>query len=126
MLIRRPNDIRPSEITPESVFLNRRAAVAALLGAGAATALPRANAADAAPPPNPTLVYTKNARYTVANDSPNTWSEITGYNNFYEFGTEKTDPARNAFSLKPKPWTCLLYTSPSPRDRQKSRMPSSA
>jgi sulfoxide reductase catalytic subunit YedY len=105
MLIRRPNDIRPSEITPESVFLNRRAAVAALLGAGAATALPRAEAADAAAPPAPTLVYAKNPRYTVANDSPNPWGEITGYNNYYEFGTDKADPARNAGSLRPKPWT---------------------
>ncbi len=111
MLIRRPDDIRPSEITPESVFLNRRKAVAALLGIGAAGALPRAlattRAANAAPPA-PNLVYTKNPRYTVANDTPNSWEEITTYNNFYEFGADKSDPARNAGSLRPKPWTVVV------------------
>jgi sulfoxide reductase catalytic subunit YedY len=105
MLIKRPDDIRPSEITPESMFLNRRAAVAALVGAGMASALPRAEAAEAAPPPSPNMVYTKNARYVVANDTPNAWSDITGYNNYYELGLDKTDPARNAGYLKPKPWT---------------------
>ncbi len=108
MLIRRPDDIRPSEITPESAFLNRRATLAALFGAGAATALPRAFAAEGATPaapPAPNLTYTKNARYTVPNDTPNSWAEVTGYNNFYEFGTDKTDPARNAGTLRAKPWS---------------------
>ena len=104
MLIRRPDDIKPSEITPEAVFLNRRTLVAALLGAGATAALPRmAAAADG--PPAPNLVFSRNARYSVAGDSPNTWAEITGYNNYYEFGTDKADPARNAGTLRPKPWT---------------------
>ena len=41
----------------------------------------------------------------MANDTPNSWAEITTYNNFYEFGADKSDPARNAGSLRPKPWT---------------------
>jgi sulfoxide reductase catalytic subunit YedY len=100
MLIRRGNDIKPSEITPEAVFMNRRVALAALLGAGASAALPAAD--STAPAPN--LVYSKNSRYTVA-DTPNTYQEITGYNNFYEFGTDKADPAANAGTLQTHPWT---------------------
>jgi sulfoxide reductase catalytic subunit YedY len=103
MLIKRPADIRPSEITPEARFLDRRTTVAALLGAGLVSAFPRARAADAAAPPAPNMVYQKNPRYVV--EGPNSWAEITGYNNFYELGTDKTDPARNAGYLKPKPWT---------------------
>ncbi len=41
-------------------------------------------------------------------DDPNTWEEITTYNNFYEFGTGKDDPARNAGSLKTEPWTVTV------------------
>jgi len=101
MLIKRPADIRPSEITPEARFLDRRTTVAALLGAGLVSACARA--ADAAAPPAPNMVFQKNPRYVV--EGPNTWDEITGYNNFYELGTDKTDPKRNAAYLKPKPWT---------------------
>ncbi len=101
MLIRRGTDIKPSEITPESAFMNRRGALAALLGAGATAALPAAQPA-AAPAPN--LTYTKNPRYTVP-DPINTYQEITGYNNFVEFGTDKADPAANAGSLHTHPWS---------------------
>jgi methionine sulfoxide reductase catalytic subunit len=101
MLIRRGTDIKPSEITPESAFMNRRVALAALLGAGATAALPAAQPA-AAPAPN--LTYTKNPRYTVP-DPINTYQEITGYNNFVEFGTDKADPAANAGSLRTHPWS---------------------
>jgi sulfoxide reductase catalytic subunit YedY len=102
MLIRRPADIAPSEITPESVFLDRRAVVAGLLGAGAATALPGIASATAAA--LPALKYQANPAYVVA-DKSNTYEEISGYNNFYEFGTDKADPAANAGSLRPKPWS---------------------
>jgi methionine sulfoxide reductase catalytic subunit len=102
MLIRRPPDIRPSEITPEAVFHDRRAVMAGLLGAGAAVAIP--SIATAAAPQLPALKYQANAKYVV-DDKSNTYEEISGYNNFYEFGTDKTDPAANAGSLRPKPWS---------------------
>ena len=105
MLIGKRNDIRPSQITPESVYLERRAAVTALLGAGLVAALPRESDAAAAAAPSPTLTYSKNAKFSIASETPNTYAEVTGYNNYYEFGTDKAEPAANAGSLKPKPWT---------------------
>jgi sulfoxide reductase catalytic subunit YedY len=102
MLIRKPADIQPSEITPESVYRDRRAVVASLLGAGAALAFPGREVRAAAPAPN--LKYTANKQYQVA-DTTNSWEEVTGYNNYYELGTDKSDPARNAGTLKPRPWT---------------------
>ena len=98
MLIRRPLDIKPSEITPEAAFLDRRTAIAALLASGMAAGL---RAAESAPP---ALKYQRNARYTVT-EKPNSYEEITTYNNYYEFGTDKADPAAKAGTLRPKPWT---------------------
>jgi sulfoxide reductase catalytic subunit YedY len=94
MPINKSVPIPPSEITPESVFLNRRAF---MQGAGA-LALAAALPADAALP-----AFRKSALSTDA--KPNSWEEITTYNNFYEFGTDKADPAKNAHTLKTRPWT---------------------
>jgi len=41
-------------------------------------------------------------------EAQNTWEQITTYNNFYEFGTDKTDPAENAHTLVPRPWTVAV------------------
>lgn len=95
MLIRRPSDIAPSEITPRDVFLNRRqfmtaAAGSALLAGEAMAAL------KGVPSPFST------------NDKPNSLKEITSYNNYYEFGTGKDDPAENAARLKTKPWQIIV------------------
>jgi methionine sulfoxide reductase catalytic subunit len=101
MLIKKPSDILPSEITPEAIYHERRAVVATLLGASAAVAFP---AREAAAGPAPTLSYRANPKYVVA-DKLNTYEEISGYNNYYELGTDKSDPARNAGSLRPRPWS---------------------
>jgi len=99
VLIRRAADIRESEITDERVYLDRRRFIerAAAAGAGllAATTLPGALGAcvtDAGQDP----------------DQPNSYEEITTYNNFYEFGTGKDDPARNAHTLRPRPWSVTV------------------
>ena len=89
MLIRRAPDIRSSEITPESAYLDRRSFLAA---AGFA-------ALDAAVP-----VGRARVRRTRNDDKPNSYQDITHYNNFYEFGTGKEDPAENAGSLRTRPW----------------------
>jgi methionine sulfoxide reductase catalytic subunit len=90
MLIRRPPDLLASDITDESLFWNRRDFIAAA-GMGAAalgglmplrSLLPR-NSGDEKLTP---------------------WEDVTGYNNYYEFGTGKDDPARNAGALRTKPW----------------------
>jgi sulfoxide reductase catalytic subunit YedY len=105
MLIRRPADIRPSQITPESVYLSRRSLLAGALSGGAVAASPMAHAEATDPPP--TLSYQRNARYSVT-DTPNSYEQITHYNNFYEFGTDKTDPARHAGAMQTRPWTLTI------------------
>ena len=87
----------PSEITPRETYLRRREVVAGLFAAGLLAAAP--GAVRAAP-----LKYTRNARYSVA-ETPNSYQDITTYNNFYEFGTGKDDPSRLASGFKPRPWS---------------------
>ncbi|GGH06817.1 protein-methionine-sulfoxide reductase catalytic subunit MsrP [Alsobacter metallidurans] len=95
----RPPPIAPSEITPQSVFLDRRrfmqgAAALGALGAGGGSAL-AAPAALAAP---------RNAAFSV-DAEPTPKKLVTGYNNYYEFGTGKYDPAASADQMKTRPWT---------------------
>jgi sulfoxide reductase catalytic subunit YedY len=101
MLIRRAPRFRSSEITPERLYLDRRAFIA---GAGAlAVAAGRANAAPATPQGSP-LKATRNDAFSVK-DAPTKFESATTYNNFYEFGVNKEDPSRLAGTLKPRPWT---------------------
>ena len=99
--------IRPSEITAERFFHMRREVLAGALGLAAVTALPGTSRAGTAAPGGAALKYTRNARYALA-DKPNSYEEITGYNNFYEFGTDKSDPAANAGSLRTRPWSVTI------------------
>jgi sulfoxide reductase catalytic subunit YedY len=106
--------IRSSEITPQQVFEQHRQsrrrflAGAATLGAGALAAryIP-----DAIHPP--TTVYaadelqTVPSKYTLS-DAQTPLSRASSYNNFYEFGTDKSDPARNAHTLRTRPWTVQI------------------
>jgi methionine sulfoxide reductase catalytic subunit len=109
MLIRRtqPGDsagIRPSEITSEEVYLNRRKLLQAALAAGVAgigTTWPEFSAAAA------DLNFKRNAAYSTG-EPANSYEEITTYNNFYEFGTGKSDPAENSDDFKPTPWTVTI------------------
>lgn len=104
MLIKsgRSGDIRSSEITPEPVYRSRReflqlAAVGAV-GAVACGPLGEDLSAQASIPnvkPSPLSTTEK----------PHSWDQLTQYNNFYEFGTNKSDPAANAHRLTVKPWT---------------------
>ena len=104
---------RASEITSEATYIDRRrfmATVAALaVGTGLEAALdgrgrPAEGAASLAPPPGAPLTATRNPAFVVA-DPPNKWDDATTYNNFYEFGVEKDDPARLGASLRTRPWT---------------------
>ena len=109
MLIRRfrPGDsagIRPSEITAESVYLERRKLLQAALAAGVtgvgAAWTHRAEAAS-------DLKVERNAKYSL-NEQPNSYEDITTYNNFYEFGLDKGAPAANSGRFKPAPWTVAV------------------
>lgn len=83
------NTLSRADVTPKAVFLNRRqlmAGTGAVLGAGMLGGQARAQEAL----------------------EPNSWEEITSYNNFYEFGTGKTDPAANAHMLTTDPWEITI------------------
>lgn len=78
------NDLSAADVTPQQMFLNRRQIMAGALGLGAFGAAGAAKAQD--------------------DLQPNTWEEITSYNNYYEFGTGKDDPAKNAHALDLTDW----------------------
>jgi methionine sulfoxide reductase catalytic subunit len=103
MSIRVPR-IAPSEITPPEVYFSRRALLAGALATGASALLP---AAEAPPAQGAALSYTANAQYSVK-EAPNKYEEIAGYNNFYEFGTDKDSPSHNAHTLRTRPWSVTV------------------
>ena len=82
------NTLTHADVTPRAAFLNRRQVMAGLAGVGL-TAMARPAAAQEAL-------------------KPNTWEEITSYNNFYEFGTRKDDPAKYAHTLVTEPWSVQI------------------
>ncbi|CAM2194655.1 protein-methionine-sulfoxide reductase catalytic subunit MsrP [Paraburkholderia sp. A1RI_3L] len=104
------DDIAGSEITPESVYRNRRrvlqAAGAAAIGslAGPFGLSAPALAEYASPDPKAQKLAAKTNPKFVALDKVTSFKDITTYNNFYEFGTDKSDPAANAGTLRPRPW----------------------
>jgi sulfoxide reductase catalytic subunit YedY len=105
------NTIKSSEITPESVYLSRRNFLRAGLVAGttAATALtyrffnPQAASETAATASE--IVNTQQSSYRAPNETPNSFEDITNYNNFYEFSTDKRAVARKAEKFVTRPWT---------------------
>ncbi len=92
--------IAPSEITPPEVYFSRRALLAGALASGVSTLAH----ASRVPPLGEPLNYTRNEKLSVT-EAPNKYEEITTYNNFYEFGTDKEDPSENARSLHTRPWS---------------------
>jgi sulfoxide reductase catalytic subunit YedY len=93
--------ILPSEITPQSAYLNRRDLLKAAVAAGLFANIGMPDVTQAA---TQKLNYSKNAQFSVT-EAPNSLQDITTYNNFYEFGTDKEDPAQNSHSFKPLPWS---------------------
>ena len=98
---KRPGGPRPAEITPESVYLDRRRLIAAAI---AASLVPAARAAE---PSGAALKFTRNAKLSTR-DKVNSWDDITTYNNYYEFGTDKASPAENARKFRTHPWTVTI------------------
>src|SRR6266851_4552087 len=103
MLIKKPSDIPYSEVTSKSLYMNRRKFLAAAAAAGAGAAI-----WEASRPSTPVLAATK---YNNLVKSPFSTTEkitpmndVTHYNNYYEFGTSKDDPAKNAQNFKTTPW----------------------
>jgi sulfoxide reductase catalytic subunit YedY len=107
MLIKKAEDIRSSEITPKSLYLNRRRflAGAALAGAAAATGIglreiisPSATALAG----NKINGIQKSPLSTTETVTP--YKDVTNYNNYYEFSTEKDEPAKLAQKFRTRPW----------------------
>ncbi|MFM0607555.1 protein-methionine-sulfoxide reductase catalytic subunit MsrP [Paraburkholderia sediminicola] len=101
------DDIARSEITPQRVFENRRRVLQAA-GALALGSLIGVNgealAAYSSPDPKAQKLVAKTNAKFVALDKITPYKDITTYNNYYEFGTDKADPAHNAGTLRPHPW----------------------
>ena len=102
MLIKKPADIRYSEITPKHIYMNRRNFLAGLPAAflGARELLsPSARAMAGTKLPN-----VQKSKYTV-DEKINSYQDVSTYNNYYEFGTDKSEPAQYAKNFKTEPWT---------------------
>lgn len=100
MAILKSGDIPPSEITPREVYLNRRQFMTGVAALAVAPAL----AAPAPPAHGQKLSDVKSGRFST-DEKKTPFDAVTTYNNFYEFGTGKSDPAERAHTLKPRPWT---------------------
>ncbi len=108
MLIKRPADIRESEVTNEQLYIDRRKFITTVAGAGAGLGL----AATA----GPLLACSGDTRAAGGaieeagrqEDELTPFEDVTSYNNFYEFGTGKDDPAKNAHTLRTRPWTVTV------------------
>ena len=94
-----------SEITPKEVFLNRRSFMKAA-GVASATALTGGLAINTSNAMTSSLEFSK-SDYSIT-DEPNPIEDIKSYNNFYEFGTGKGDPAANAGALTTNPWSIKI------------------
>ncbi|NUA27985.1 protein-methionine-sulfoxide reductase catalytic subunit MsrP [Cupriavidus basilensis] len=101
----RGDDIAASEITSRGVFEARRRLLAlAAAGAAGSTLAPwSARDAHAQAPRGQKLPATPNNAYVVP-EKRTPYEDVTTYNNYYEFGTDKADPARNAGTLRTRPW----------------------
>jgi sulfoxide reductase catalytic subunit YedY len=123
VLIKRPADLNSSEITSEALYARRRdflvggAAAAAGLTLGLAGCKSQASppaspaptgtgtAAAALPPAGAIVLPDYKKGVITVNEAQTPFKDITSYNNFYEFGTDKSDPAQNAHTLRTRPWT---------------------
>jgi sulfoxide reductase catalytic subunit YedY len=108
MLIRKPTDLGYSDVTPKSVYTQRREFLRDM-GIVGATAFAGAAAwrlgmpLDEAHATSKLDITSKSPFSTTEKQTP--YNDVTHYNNFYEFGTDKTDPAKNAQKFRTSPWT---------------------
>ncbi|OFV90829.1 MAG: mononuclear molybdenum enzyme YedY [Acidobacteria bacterium RIFCSPLOWO2_12_FULL_65_11] len=119
MLIKRPADIPSSEITDRRVYVNRRtfirAAAAAAAAAGTAGVLGCGGADTGTPQPatkpttSPASGFADVTESAFSTTEPvNTLEQVSTYNNYYEFGTDKSSPARYAKLLRTAPWSVAV------------------
>ncbi len=100
MLIRHAGDLTDNDVTPHDVYLRRREFMTGAIAAGAGLTLAACAPEEVAAAP----LKAAKSRYTTT-EKLTPFKDVTTYNNFYEFGVDKADPARNAGQLKTRPWT---------------------
>jgi len=105
MIIRKSTDIAPSEITDQALYLKRRS----LMKAGLITAAGFSASLSSLPviSANPKLPNVAKTAWGQ-DESLTPYEDVTTYNNFYEFGVEKSDPSENAGTLKTSPWSVAI------------------
>jgi sulfoxide reductase catalytic subunit YedY len=115
MLIKPASDVRSSEITDQKLYVNRREFIRAASGTAAAAAgvgmFAAAGAVLEAATPAPhgqKFENVKPSALSATDEKLNSWEQITTYNNFYEFGTDKDSPSLYAKSLKTEPWKIVV------------------
>jgi sulfoxide reductase catalytic subunit YedY len=104
LLITRPSDIRPSEITSKDNYLDRRRFLQAGAMAGG-TLLAGPSIGAVVPADRLAKLPDVSPSEFSTSEAPNSYDDITTYNNYYEFGTRKDDPYRNAEEFEPRPWS---------------------
>jgi methionine sulfoxide reductase catalytic subunit len=108
MLIRKAPDLTYADVTPKSVYLNRRKFLRAMGIVGASVAVGK-GMSELALPSQFVLAGTKLTGLVKSpfstTEKESTFNDVTHYNNFYEFGTDKGDPAKNSQNFKTSPWT---------------------
>jgi methionine sulfoxide reductase catalytic subunit len=111
MLIKKPADIPSSEITPKSLYLNRRAFLAGAAAAGAAgiagTSLRELASPSTAVYADAKIDGIKKSSFST-NETITPYKDVTNYNNYYEFSTDKYEPADLAKKFKTRPWTVTI------------------
>ena len=107
MWIRRPDDIPSSEITDEKLYINRRRflVAAGVIGATGAGLLGCSSDAEGSNTGGSAGDQMPAGSAQEPEDKPNSYEQITSYNNFYEFGTDKEDPKENSGGFHSQPWT---------------------
>src|SRR4029077_1787514 len=108
MLIRKALDLTYADVTPRSVYLDRRKFLRAM-GIVGATAVAGRGLFELASPSQTAFAATKLTGLAKSpfstTEKQNTYEDVTHYNNFYEFGTDKSDPAKNSPNFRTAPWT---------------------
>ncbi len=108
MLIKKASDIKSSQITSEKDYIKRRQFIKYSLITAGGIALSGSSVFAATDESDyPRLSNVIKSSLSTSEDQ-NSWNDITTYNNFYEFGTSKEDPAENAHTLKPRPWKVAI------------------
>src|SRR5712692_1696729 len=108
MLIRKSPELTYADITPKSVYLDRRKFLR-VMGIVGATAAVGKGLFELSFPSQTAFAATKLTGLVKSpfstTEKQNTYDDVTHYNNFYEFGTDKGDPAKNSQNFKISPWT---------------------